>query len=148
MNAVPLLKSPLQTPAPIEKAAKPQPGRDRLMAFLSDVQSEAALNNCLSKLSISNVTIKRGGIARAIKYLSIERSPETIIVDISGAEMPASQVHELAALCEPGVTVVAIGDRNDIGLYRDLIQAGVSEYIVKPITPPLLAKALSPRLTP
>jgi pilus assembly protein CpaE len=144
MNAVPLLKSPLQTPAPIEKAAKPQPGRVQLMAFLSDVQSEAALNNCLSKLSISNVTIKRGGIARAIKYLSIERSPETIIVDISGAEMPASQVHELAALCEPGVTVVAIGDRNDIGLYRDLIQAGVNEYIVKPVTAQLLAKTLSP----
>jgi len=41
--------------------------------------------------------------------------------------------------------VIAIGDRNDIGLYRDLVQAGVSEYIVKPVTPQLLAKALSPK---
>jgi len=143
MNAVQLLKSPLESPAPIEKAAKPQPGRARLMAFLSGGQSEVALNTCLSKLAISDFTIKRGGITRAIKYLSIERSPENIIVDISGVEMPASQVHELAALCEPGVTVVAIGDRNDIGLYRDLLQAGVSEYIVKPVTAQLLAKALS-----
>jgi pilus assembly protein CpaE len=143
MNAVQLLKSPLESPAPIEKAAKPQPGRARLMAFLSGGQSEAALNTCLSKLAISDFRIKRGGITRAIKYLSIERSPENIIVDISGVEMPASQVHELAALCEPGVTVVAIGDRNDIGLYRDLLQAGVSEYIVKPVTAQLLAKALS-----
>jgi pilus assembly protein CpaE len=143
MNAVPLLKSALQTPAPIEKAAKPQPGRAPLTAFLLDGQSEAALNICLSKLAISNATIKRGGIAKAIKYLSIERSPENIIIDISGAEMPASQMYELAALCEPGVTVVAVGDRNDIGLYRDLMRAGVSEYLVKPVTAQLLAKTLS-----
>ena len=60
--------------------------------------------------------------------------------------MPASQIHDLAELCEPGVTVIAIGDSNDIGLYRDLVRAGVSEYIVKPVTPQLLAKALSARL--
>src|SRR5262249_2897184 len=72
-----------------------------------------------------------------------ERSPENVIVDISDAEMPASQIHDLAELCEPGVTVIAIGDRNDIALYRDLVQAGVSEYIVKPVTAQLLTKALN-----
>jgi pilus assembly protein CpaE len=113
------------------------------MAFVLDGQSETSLNSCLSLLSISNATIKRGGIARAIEYLGTERSPETIIVDISAADMPASQMHDLAELCEPGVTVIAIGDRNDIGLYRDLVRAGVSEYIVKPVTVQLLAKTLS-----
>ena len=143
MNAVQMLKSPLQSPAPIEKTARPQAGRARLMSFVLDGRSEASLNSCFSHLSISNATIKRGGIVRAIQYLSAERSPETIIVDISGSDMPASQVHNLAELCEPGVTVIAIGDRNDVGLYRDLVQAGVSEYIVKPVTVQLLAKALS-----
>jgi pilus assembly protein CpaE len=38
--------------------------------------------------------------------------------------------------------VIAIGDRNDVALYRDLVRAGVSEYIVKPVTAQLLAKAL------
>jgi pilus assembly protein CpaE len=113
------------------------------MSFVLDGRCEASLNSCFSQLSISNATIKRGGIVRAIQYLSAERSPETIIVDISGSDMPASQVHNLAELCEPGVTVIAIGDRNDVGLYRDLVQAGVSEYIVKPVTVQLLAKALS-----
>src|SRR5262249_37787716 len=80
---------------------------------------------------------------KAIQFLGTERSPENIIVDISGADMPASRIHDLAQVCEPGVTVIAIGDRNDIGLYRDLVGAGVTEYIVKPATPQLLAKALS-----
>jgi pilus assembly protein CpaE len=114
------------------------------MAFVVDGQSEATLHACLSYLSFPNVTVKRGGIAKAIQYLGGERSPECIIVDISGAEMPASQIHDLAELCEPGVTVIAVGDRNDVGLYRDLVRAGVTEYIVKPVTQQLLAKALSP----
>jgi pilus assembly protein CpaE len=143
MNAVQMLKSPLQAPGPIEKATTPPEGRARLMVFVLDGQSEASLSSCLAQLSVPTPLIKRGGIAGAIRYLGIQRSPESIIVDISGAEMPASQIHDLAELCEPGVTVIAIGDRNDIGLYRDLVRAGVSEYIVKPVTAQLLAKALS-----
>ena len=141
IRALQTLKSPLQTPGPIEKPVTQPAGRARLMAFVLDGQSEASLSSYLEQLTVSG-TIRRGGLAGAIRYLGGERSPESIIVDISGAEMPASQIHELAELCEPGVTVIAIGDRNDIGLYRDLVRAGVSEYIVKPLTAQLLAKAL------
>ena len=139
------LKSSLHSPAPIEKAVRAPAGRARLMAFVANGETEASLQDCLSQLSFPDATIKSGGIAKAIQLLGVERSPESIIVDISGADMPASRVHDLAQVCEPGVTVIAIGDRNDIGLYRDLVQAGVSEYIVKPVTPQLLAKALFPQ---
>ncbi|MGC2202018.1 MAG: AAA family ATPase [Stellaceae bacterium] len=118
------------------------------MAFVVDKYSEVSLHSCLAQLSVADVTVKRGGIAKAIQYMAVERSPEIVIVDIAGADMPASRVHELAELCEPGVTVIAIGDQNDIGLYRDLMQAGASEYIVKPITAQLLAKALARELGP
>jgi pilus assembly protein CpaE len=45
-------------------------------------------------------------------------------------------------VCEPGVSVVVVGDRNDVGLYRDLIRAGVSDYIVKPLTRSLVQSAI------
>src|SRR5690242_3167309 len=148
MNAAHMLKSLVESPAPIEKPARQPASRARLMAFVLDPQSEASLRLCLSQQPIADAIIKRGGIAKAIRYLGAGRSPETIIVDISGAEMPSSQVHDLAELCEPGVMVIAIGDHNDIGLYRDLVHAGVSEYIVKPVTVHRLAKALSAPSTP
>jgi pilus assembly protein CpaE len=140
-----VLKSSLHSPAPIEKAVRTPASRARLMAFVANGETEASLQDCLSQLSFPDAAIKSGGIAKAIQLLGVERSPESIIVDISGADMPASRVHDLAQVCEPGVTVIAIGDRNDVGLYRDLVQAGVSEYIVKPATPQLLAKALFPQ---
>ena len=142
INVLRTLKSPLQTPGPIEKAVTPPASRVRLMAFVLDAESEASLNSCLAQLPVPSPMIRRGGLAGAIRYLGAERSPESIIVDISGAEMPASQIHDLAELCEPGVIVIAIGDRNDVALYRDLVRAGVSEYIVKPVTAQLLVKAL------
>jgi pilus assembly protein CpaE len=113
------------------------------MAFVRDAETEASLNSCLSHLDIAKAMVKRGGIARAIQYLGAERSPETIIVDISGIELAASRVYDLVELCEPGVVVIVVGDRNDIGLYRDLMNAGAGEYIVKPLTVHLLANALS-----
>src|SRR5262249_28381727 len=59
-----------------------------------------------------------------------------------------SHIQTLADVCEPGTTVVALGDPNDVGLYRELLEAGVSNYIVKPLTRELLTKVLSPKAVP
>src|SRR5262249_34013101 len=64
---------------------------------------------------------------------------------ISGIELPLSKVQMLADVCEPGTTVIAIGDHNDVALYRDLQESGISNYVVKPLTRELLVKALTPR---
>ena len=140
------MRSILEMPAPIEKTANRLPaGRAPLLAFVSDAATEKALRDCLTQLSLAHGMIVRGGIAKAIETLGAERSPNILIVDISGVDLPISQVDALAEVCEPGVTVITIGDRNEIGLYRDLLHAGVTDYIVKPVTPQLIARALNRR---
>jgi pilus assembly protein CpaE len=140
------VRSILEMPAPIEKTTNRLPaGRAPLLAFVSDSATEKALRDCLTQLSLAHGMIVRGGIAKAIETLGAERSPNILIVDISGVDLPVSQVDDLAEVCEPGVTVIAIGDRNEIGLYRDLLHAGVTDYIVKPLTPQLIARALNQR---
>src|SRR5262249_32861281 len=52
----------------------------------------------------------------------------------------------LGDVCEPGTNVIAIGDHNDVALFRDLQAAGVSDYLVKPLTRELLTKALTLRV--
>jgi pilus assembly protein CpaE len=140
------VRSILEMPAPIEKTTNRLPvGRAPLLAFVSDSATEKALRDCLTQLSLAHGMIVRGGIAKAIETLGAERSPNILIADISGVDLPISQVDALAEVCEPGVTVIAIGDRNEIGLYRDLLHAGVTDYIVKPLTPQLIARALNQR---
>ena len=140
------MRSILEMPAPIEKTTNRLPaGRAPLLAFVSDSATDKALRDCLTQLSLAHGMIVRGGIAKAIETLGAERSPNILIVDISGVDLPISQVDALAEVCEPGVTVITIGDRNEIGLYRDLLHAGVTDYIVKPLTPQLIARALNQR---
>lgn len=131
----------------VEKTAKPPSSRPALVAFIGDARTEANLRECLSNQFSSDFEIIRGGIVKAISYLAVQRSPKILIVDVSDVDMPTSQVLQLAKVCEPVVTVIAIGKHNDVGLYRDLMQAGVSEYIVKPMTSTLLARALYPKPT-
>ena len=102
------MRSILEIPAPIEKATDRSPvGRAPLLAFVSDAATEKVLRECLAQLSLVNGMIMRGGIAKAIETLGAERSPNILIVDISGLDLPISQVHALAEVCEPGVTVIA-----------------------------------------
>lgn len=132
-----------QRAASVDNAPKLPAGRPPFLAFVGDAATETAITDCAAQLAITHFRVLRGGIAKAIQHLDAERSPAILIVDISDVDMPVSKVHQLAEVCEPSVTVIAVGNSNDIGLYRDLIQAGVSEYIVKPVTAPLLAKALA-----
>jgi pilus assembly protein CpaE len=142
------MRSVLEAPAPIERASKLPAGRAPLLAFVSDADTEKVLSDCLAQLSLAHGPIMRGGITKAVDFFADQRSPNILIVDVSGVDLPVSKVHALAEVCEPGVTVIAIGNRNDIGLYRDLLQSGVSDYVVKPLTPQLLAKALIARTSP
>jgi len=132
----------LTAAAAIEAMPKLAAGRLPLMAFV-DAETERVLQE--SSVLLGRSAIMRGGIAKAIDYLNEQRSPHVLLVDISGVDLPLSQIHILADVCEPGTRVIAIGDHNDVGLYRDLQEAGVSNYIVKPLTRELLTKAITPK---
>jgi pilus assembly protein CpaE len=139
------MRSVLEAPAPIERtgASKQPLGRPAFLAFVADADTDKLLHECVTQLALGQGTIMRGGIGKAIEYLGQHRSPHILIVDVSGIELPISKVNELADVCEPGVAVVAIGNRNEIGLYRDLLHAGVADYVVKPLNSQLLAKAFA-----
>lgn len=132
----------LLTAPPLEATPQFAAGRLPLIAFV-DAETERVLQE--ASVLLGRSAIIRGGIAKAIEYLSEQRSPHLLVVDISGIDLPLSQIHALADVCEPGTNVVAIGDHNDVGLYRDLQEAGVSHYIVKPLTRELLTRALTPK---
>ncbi len=86
--------------------------------------------------------MKRGDIGTAITYLRSNSSPRIISSTSPRSELPISDINALAEACEPGVEVIVIGAQNDIGLFRDLMQIGVSDYLAKPITRELLRRSI------
>lgn len=111
-------------------------------AYLDDEDSRAIVEQVVRDLIIPHAVVSNGTIYTAIKALSQKRSPRTLLVDLSRSELPLSDINELADVCEPGVTVIAIGDRNDVGLFRELLSCGVRDYLVKPLSPALVQRAL------
>lgn len=101
--------------------------------FVLDQQSEDVLRRALIDIGVEDAEFTRGTVETATAALAREATPRLLVVDISGVEDPLTRIEELAARCEPEVNVVAIGDRNDIILYRQLKNAGVTEYFFKPL---------------
>jgi len=116
--------------------------RPSFMAFVSDAESERVIRRALPELTAEADSVCRGTVAKAIAYLTEHRSPALLIVDISGQELPLSKIHQLSEACEPGVQVIAIGNRNEISLYRDLVQSGIADYVVKPLTIEIVSRAV------
>ena len=101
--------------------------------FVSDADTEEVLRRAFDDVGVHDAVFTKGTIQTAIKALGSEATPRLLVVDVSDVEDPISRVDELAAKCEPEVNVVVIGDRNDIVLYRQLKNAGVTEYFFKPV---------------
>lgn len=114
------------------------------VAFVNDKETYEMLQRLVLDLMLPHAMIRMGEVDDAVEYLeAAPNSPEQLVVDISGSAMPLTEVNALADACEPSINVVVVGDRNDIGLFRDLMRLGVSDYIAKPITPTLMQRTLS-----
>lgn len=117
--------------------------RDHFLAFVSDEETENVIRAVIGEMMLPFANVIRGNIKTAAEHLVSRRSPKVLLVDLSASDLPVSDMNVLAEVCEPGVVVLAIGDRNDVGLFRDLIGLGVTDYLVKPLSRDLLARSLA-----
>lgn len=87
-------------------------------------------------LAKSRVNILPGGLPAAIEYYSSNRNPQLILIEEVGDDQAMMRdLAGLAEVCEPGTRVVIVGAVNDIGVYRQMIAQGISEYLVTPVAP-------------
>ena len=79
--------------------------------------------------------IEPGGIRQAAATYAYEATPNLLIVETRARPSEVLDLlGPLAEVCDPSTKVVVIGHYNDIGLYRELIRSGISEYLVAPVT--------------
>lgn len=102
---------------------------------------KAAVDRRLSK---THLTVHMGGLAKAVDHFQTASTPNLIIVEtLDGGSELFAQLAELAEVCDPSTKVVLIGRANDIGLYRELMRQGISDYIVRPRSPLQIIKSIA-----
>ncbi len=125
----------------------PGPAAPIAMVYTLDKDSEGIIRQCLNSLSIKSVQYAEGGVRGAIADLAKRHSPRLLLVDIDNADDPVNTVGELSEVCEPGTGVIVIGRNNDIILYRELKNLGITEYFFKPLVANLVTRACNAILT-
>jgi pilus assembly protein CpaE len=116
--------------------------------FVRDPQTENAVRQSLFDLNVENVQAHGGDAKSAAKMLAKTKSPDVLVVDISGLSEPISCMSELAQVCDPDTRVLVVGEQNDIHFYRDMKTLGIVEYFPKPLARDVLNRAFSEIIVP
>ncbi|MDF8332481.1 AAA family ATPase [Novosphingobium cyanobacteriorum] len=116
--------------------------RDQFAAFICDDAALDVLRPVVVDMGWQPEKCNKGGLRNAIQSLSITASPAILMVDLSESGDPLNDINALAEVCEPGTVVIAVGQVNDVRLYRDLIASGIQDYLLKPLSPGQVRDAL------
>ncbi len=117
--------------------------RETFAAYLCDQETLDMLAPCVKERGWSPERIQMGGIANAIRAVSVLPSPHYLIVDLSESADPVNDIESLASICEADTAVLALGTKNDVKLFRQILQAGIHDYILKPVGVETMREAIA-----
>ena len=94
------------------------------------------------------VNSDEGDVDTAIQHFSeAGTTPELLIIQTEDVgEDFIEKLGELSQYCNEGTSAIIIGPVNDVYLYRQLIEMGVSDYLVKPIEPDAMSEVVAKAL--
>jgi len=86
--------------------------------------------------------VREGGSREALDYATRYALPRILIIDVSDSERPLEILSPILAAADENTRLIAIGSVNDVTLYREMMEAGVLDYLVKPIADRALLAAI------
>ena len=96
------------------------------------------------RMSRVQMHVDLGGVVAAREILSDAQTPNLVLIENSDIkDLLMEHIDALADVCDPGSKVIIIGAVNDISLYRELMDRGISEYIVQPVSPADVVRLIS-----
>jgi pilus assembly protein CpaE len=120
--------------------------RISIHAFCETPETTALLERAAvdRRLSKTHMTMHMGGLPKAVDHFQSASTPNLIVIEaLDGGDSLFALLAELAEVCDPSTKVIVLGRANDIGLYRELMRQGISDYIVRPRSPLQIIKSIA-----
>ncbi|MFF8802500.1 MULTISPECIES: CpaE family protein [unclassified Methylobacterium] len=137
------------TPEAPERIIAPVP-RITIQAFCEAPETAAMIEGVATdrRLQKAHVKVQMGGGAAAVEAYRHAPTPNVILIEfVALKSRPLECLDQLAEVCDEGTKVLVIGHVNDVLLYRQFIQRGVSEYLMAPVAAVDLIAAVSDLFT-
>jgi len=118
-----------------EESIAPAP-RVSVQAFCETVETAAAIQAAGEdrRLAKAHLRIQMGGLIAAVEAYQSSPTPNVIILESESRSSDIlSGLDQLAPVCDAATRVIIIGKMNDVGLYRELVRRGVSDYMIAPV---------------
>ena len=118
--------------------------RVSVQAFCETVETAAAVQAAGEdrRLNKAHLKIQMGGMTAAIEAYRTAPTPNVIILETEGRGDLLGDLDQLATVCDAGTRVIVIGRINDVQLYRELVRRGISDYVIAPVTPLDVVRAI------
>ncbi len=96
------------------------------------------------RMQKAQTTVALGGAAAALQTYREHPTPNVVVLESGrGPDELLAHLDTLAEVCDAGTKVLVIGHVNNVVLYRELTRRGVSDYLIAPIEPLDVVRAVS-----
>lgn len=82
--------------------------------------------------------VRPGTIADATEFLKTNPSPDVLIVQLPSQAEASSMLDALAEVCDPNTRVITVGTVNEYSFYCWLMDIGIAQYLLLPVTAQML----------
>lgn len=118
------------------------------MAFVKNEESSKTAKEFAVSKGIPEANVMAGNIETAIeKICEGARSPEFLLVELGSKDHKTAfaNLDKLANCCEPDTKVIIVGNIDELSFYKELINMGVTEYLLNPLKVHQLERVTTPK---
>ncbi len=112
------------------------------MAFVNNEETAQSIRSWAEKQGFPQDTVRMGGPDLCSQMLESNPPAKLTLVDFEGIEEASQMAAKLVGQSGSAATMIGLGVKNDVGLYRNMIAAGFNDYLVKPLTPEILTQTM------
>jgi pilus assembly protein CpaE len=115
-------------------AAAKKPDREGVIAVLQDQPTLDRIQGIIRELQLDDELTLEPTLDAAVRRIREGATPRVLILDLSESTAPIAELSAARSVGGSDLKVLALGTVNDVSLFRDLLAAGASDYLVKPIS--------------
>jgi pilus assembly protein CpaE len=106
--------------------------RTGVVAIVHDQVTLDRIQGVIRELQLDDELSFEATLDAALRRLHEGLNPRVLVIDLSESSAPISELSAARAVGGADLKVLVLGAVNDVSLYRDMIAAGATDYLVKP----------------
>ncbi len=119
-----------------------KPERDGILAVLHEPATIDRIQGVIRELQLDDELSVTDTLDAALRRIRSGSTPRILLIDLGELTAPIAEVSAARAVGGADLKLIVLGTVNDVALFRDLLSAGASDYLVKPSTREALTAVL------